>query len=57
MVGYYEKESLRRLRRGAVYAIGDRLRAEYDSIISQDVPPEFHEMIAKLDQRSGERES
>ena len=57
MIGYYEQETLQRLRRGVVYAIGDRLRAEYERIVSPDVPPEFRELIAKLDQRTGQRES
>jgi hypothetical protein len=49
----YQAETRRQLRLGAVYAIGDRLRAEYEPVVSQEVPAEFRELLAKLDQQCG----
>lgn len=46
-----EKETLQRLRRGAVYAISDRLRAEYEAIVSAEIPPEFRKLMAKFNER------
>ena len=53
MRGYSKSKDAERLRHDAAFAIGNRLRAEYERVVSADVPPEFRDLIARLDQQSG----
>ena len=57
MRGCSHTETVRRLRLDAVYAIGDRLRAEYEGMAPPDVPPALRALVARLDRQSGRSES